>query len=145
MVQETAVRSDQTRPWRGEMAACASHYPIDYLIKAVIPNSPPSSPLPFSRLTSPETLDATRCAQPLQGCADQVDADAGTLSLEVGHAKCPFRLSDRSSDKFRLLSSRRRRLSETFLELLVGGLENEQSEIDVRPRIVSAIVPAART
>jgi len=38
-----------------------------------------------------------------------------------------------------------RRLSETFLELLVGGLEDEQNEIDVRPRIVSAIVPAART
>src|SRR5882672_10101612 len=50
-----------------------------------------------------------------------------------------------SSDELRLLSSRRSRLSETFLELFVGGLEDEQNEIDVRPRIVSAIVPAART
>src|SRR5207244_3153223 len=74
-----------------------------------------------------------------------VEADARTLPLEVGHAKRPLRLPDRSGDELRLLSSRRSRLSETFLELLVGGLENEQSEIDVRPRIVSAIVPATRT
>src|SRR5439155_16433784 len=86
-----------------------------------------------------------RCPQPLQGCADQIRADARTLPLEVGHAKCSLRLPDRSSDEFRLLSSRRSRLSETFLELLISGLENEQREIDVRPRIVSAIVPAPRT
>jgi len=65
-----------------------SKYPIDYLIKTVIPNSPPGFSLPFSRLTSPETLDATSCPQLLKGCADQVYADARTLPLEVGHGKC---------------------------------------------------------
>src|SRR5712691_3050408 len=72
----------------------ALKYPIDYLIKTVIPNSPPGFSLPFSRLTSPETLDATSCPQLLKGCADQVDADARTLPLEVGHAKCSLRLPD---------------------------------------------------
>jgi hypothetical protein len=107
------------------------------------------------RLSSPRTEPESEF-EPGRGFArggialERLNADATEScdSLAIiprAHASRDRYLAKASRDEFRLLSSRRSGLSETFLELLVGCRENEQSKIDVRPRIVSAIVPAART
>lgn len=99
------VRSDDEcaiRPLQGQ-AVC---YLIHYLMKKVLPNSPPCGPRPFGRLAPPQALDATSRSQLLERDADQVETDAGTLPPEVGHAERSFRLLDGSNNEFRLLAPR---------------------------------------
>ena len=98
----------------------------------------------MSRPTPSETRNTARPLQLLEGDADQVEADAGTFPLDVGHAECAPGLLNRSNDQIRLFAARRLHPPQALLELLVGRLENEQREIDVGPRIVSAVVPASR-
>ena len=106
---------------------------MDYLI----PNSPPAGVLAAFK-----TFDLFGLAHLFKHLADHVKADLGALLVKLGDMERLPEAGDGLAYGFGLLAQRERGALVTVFKFLIEVLKRIEQIIDVRPRVVSAFVPA---
>jgi hypothetical protein len=80
--------------------------------------------------------------QPGQKLPDQIHADTGTFALQVGYTDGRDLTFNCRQDSRGLFAALRFEMADTLLKLLARLREDEEQEIQCRPRVVFAFVPA---
>ncbi len=95
-------------------------------------------------LTTAQALDFPLSTKVFEHPADEIDANSGARLLNIRDPKRILSPLDGRQGEFRFGASGRGGLPYSPLEFLISIEQGVEDEIDIRPRVVFALVPAQR-
>jgi hypothetical protein len=122
-----------------------------FLLPNSLPNSiditqlPPGCFLPTGVLATSKAFNLIFRQQIFQNAADQIHADVLAPVMKFGHAERTKTAVNGVKKKTRFLTLGTLKPAEALLEFPIGHLDGRKQVIDVRPRIVFALMPVLGT